>query len=111
MPIATCFLKNKSINPEELQQLVNEWAALIQVDQKDICVNAVTGFQQAGQNYELMINLYLPSLWSEKDVGKIQTSLLELFCQYLNLNVSEVFIMTSIIQSGHVVENGEIVRW
>lgn len=111
MPIATCFLKNKSIDPEELQKLIKEWAAIIRVDQKDICVNIITDFLQSGQNYALLIHLYLPSLWEEEKIVKIQTSLLELFCHYLDLKIPDVFIMTSIIQSGHVVENGEIVRW
>lgn len=111
MPIANCFIKNKQIKPEDLQELIIKWSEEIQVDVKDICFTVVTDFLQAGQQYEILVNLYLPSLWSENDVTTIQKGLMRVLTTFFKLKPSEIFILTSIIQSGHVVENGEIVEW
>ena len=111
MPIANCFIKDKKVTQQELQQLAKKWASVVEVDVKDICLTFIPDCIQAGQQYKVLINLYLPSLWSENQVNHIQKSLLRILCEFLKVEASEVFIMTSIILSGHVIENGEVVKW
>lgn len=111
MPIANCYIKNREIPKNELEDLVRQWAELWHIDVSDICLTVLTEFMQVGQQYEVMINLFLPSLWSNGDVRSIQKALLELMMNYLKIEPSDIFLMTSIIQSGHVMENGGIVEW
>ncbi len=111
MPIANCFIKEKQISLKELRKLSESWASEIQVDVDDVCLTFIPDCIQAGQQYKVLVNLYLPSLWSEDQVNHIQKSLLGILCGFFKVDSSQVFIMTSIIQSGHVVESGEIVKW
>ncbi|MTI30747.1 hypothetical protein [Xanthovirga aplysinae] len=111
MPIANCFIKDNKLNQEKLHELAIEWAKMIQVAVNDICITTTSNFMQGGQQYEVMVNLFLPSLWSQDDIKKIQSSLLGLLVKYLEIKSSEIFIITSIIESGHVIENGEIIDW
>ena len=111
MPIANCFIKDKKVSQQELQQLAEKWASDAEVDVKDICLTFIPNCIQAGQQYIALANLYLPSLWNDEQIHHIQKSLLRIICEFLRVESSEVFIMTSMIQSGHVVESGEIVKW
>lgn len=111
MPIANCFIKDQQVSQNELQKLAAEWADQINVDVKDICLTFITNNVQAGQQYEILVNLYLPSLWSKESTKTIQKSLLTILSKYFQLEPSEIFVMTLIIQSGHVIENGAIVEW
>lgn len=110
MPIATCFLKNR-IENNTLNKIASEWGKSIEVDSKDICINYIQNFNQAGQQYDALVNLYLPSLWSDNDIEKIQNELLNMLVKHLHITHDRVFIITSIIKSGHVVENGDIITW
>lgn len=111
MPIATCFLKNKKADKNTLDVIANEWSTAINVDVKDISITFVQDYYQAGQNYSALVYLYLPSLWSEKSINNIQTELINLLVKHLNISHDRILIITSIVQSGHVVENGGIVTW
>jgi hypothetical protein len=111
MPIANCFTKNKQSSQQEIQEVAEKWAEQIKVDVKDICLTFIPKCNQGGQQYEVLVNLYLPSLWDQDNIKLIQKSLVNILSDFHNTEASEIFIMTSIIQSGHVVENGEIVEW
>lgn len=111
MPIATCFLKNKKADDNTLGVIANEWSTVINVDVKDISITFVQDYYQAEQNYSALVYLYLPSLWSEKSIKNIQTEPLNLLIQHLNISHDRILIITSIIQSGHVIENGDVVIW
>lgn len=110
MPIANCFLKNHVENNTP-NKIASDWGNTIGVDEKDICINFVQNVIQAGHEYEALVNLYLPSLWTKNSIKKIQTELLNMLVKHLNITQDQIFIMTSIIQSGHVVERGEVVEW
>ena len=55
--------------------------------------------------------LYLPDFWTPDEVKGIQVGLLETICKCLEIKKERVFILTSLITSGHVVEDGKIVSW
>lgn len=111
MPIVHCFVKQKDIPEPLLDSIVKEWGMRIGVAENDICINMVNGFMQAGKSYAILANLYLPALWPDRDVRNIQQNLLEVLSGNFRVREEDIFIMTSMIQPGHVVENGQIITW
>lgn len=111
MPIANCYIKDTQVINNEFQDLATLWAEKINVDVKDICLTFIPNCIQAGQQYEILVNLYLPSLWKKDAIKNIQKSLLMILAGHFHISPKHIFIMTSIIQSGNVVENGEVVEW
>lgn len=111
MPIANCYINSKISKNLIFEDICGEWASLIGVDPKDISINIIRDFEQYGQNYALMIDLFLPSLWSEADVQRIQKSLSGLMSKHLKVEEREIFIKTLIIASGHVFSNGKSENW
>ena len=111
MPIAHCLVKDFVILPHEWDDVVTDLAEKAKLNKTDITLNVIANTHQFGNHYKIMVNLYLPTLWTSMDVELIQTSLLQAFIENLKLNPSEIFILTSLIESGHVVENGKIVWW
>lgn len=111
MPIANCFCKKKNLSKEKLEEMVLEWSRIIGVNKKEVCINIINEYTQVGQKYSVFINLYLPTIWSKTNIKKIQLGLLKVISKYYNIEESEVFIVTSVVQSEHVIENGKIVKW
>lgn len=110
MPIAFCYF-TIPVDKLDFPGLTADWSKEIQVNQQDITLHAISHFQQYGQPYGVMVNLFLPTLWSAADVANIQLALLKMLVKYTRLPEKDIFIMTSLIQSGHVVEQGKITRW
>jgi hypothetical protein len=111
MPIANCFVNKEYVTSDGMDHLALEWAGRISTDVNDITINVIPAFRQLGQSYTVMVNLYLPDFWTGDEVKGIQVGLLESICKCLKIKAEEVFIMTLLITSGHVVENGKIVSW
>ena len=55
--------------------------------------------------------LYLPSLWLEDAVVALSKGLAAALVDALDVEHSSVQIVISIVESGTVVEAGEIVHW
>ena len=111
MPIANCYIKKEISGDADFQQLVAEWAKILQLSENDITLNLITDYKQFGQPYLVMVNLFLPSLWSETDIEKIQHTLSDLLQKHLKIDPGQIFIVTSIIESGHVLSEGKVERW
>ena len=111
MPIANCYINQITVSNQQLETLTKEWADTIEVDLKDICLSFVEVSAQTGQNYKVMVNLFLPTLWDKSSIEKIQLSLDKLLKKHLKLGTEDVFIITKTVQSGNVTENGQIVKW
>ncbi len=111
MPIANCYIHKEISGNADFQQVVAEWAENLQISETDISLNVITDFKQFGQQYSVMVNLFLPSLWSEEDIEKIQLSLSELLQKHLKIDSDQIFLMTTIIESGHVLSEGKVERW
>jgi hypothetical protein len=58
-----------------------------------------------------MINLFLPTVWDKSSIERIQINLDQVLKKHLKLKNEDVFIITNIVQSGNVVENGQVVNW
>lgn len=90
MPKVNCFTKRKELKGQILNNLVHQWFEKIHVDKKDITVNSVTIYLLIGQKYEFMVFLYLPSLWSNKSISNILTTLLELLMNTFKVTPNEI---------------------
>ncbi len=110
MPIAHCSIRKELSEKADFSKLVKEWALSLQISETDITLNVIADYKQFGQQYPAMINLFLPSLWSKADIEKIQRTLSELLQKHLKIESDQLFIMTSIIESGHVLSEGKIER-
>ncbi|HTF82099.1 MAG TPA: hypothetical protein VL947_10250 [Cytophagales bacterium] len=112
MPIAQFLVKKDvEVSADALNNIVIDISQTIGVDEKDICLNVINDFLQAGQQYKVFVNLYLPSLWFPKDSAKVQLIFLETIVKYLSVIKDDVFIITTIVEPGNVVENGDIIDW
>ncbi|MGB0892334.1 MAG: hypothetical protein ACPGUU_08270 [Flavobacteriaceae bacterium] len=110
MLIVNCFIKKKQTSYTKLQKVIKHWSNDIQVDDKEICLSVQQNKMQVGKQYEIMVNLFLPSSW-KKDIKNTQRSLINHFVECLNVDNSEIFLFTSIINSGNIIESGEIKEW
>ncbi len=109
MPIANCIISQACSIKEP--NIVAEWAKLSGLSDSHMTVNLITRSAQFGHQYEVMVNLLLPSLWSKENVSKLQLGLAKALSRCLRVSIKQVHIVTSIIDSGLVVENGEELTW
>ena len=114
MPIANCFIslsqENKGSNSKDL---IRFWVkhSGIQQAEPEMTVNIIFSNSQIGKCYAAMATLLLPSIWPKDDVSALQLGLARALAEYYSLPPEQVFITTSIIDSGLVVENGLEVKW
>jgi hypothetical protein len=111
MPIGNCYINQISVSKQQLETVTKEWAETIEVELKDICLSFIEVSNQTGQNYKVMVNLFLPTLWDKSSIKRVQLSLDKLLKKHLKLGNEDVFIITTAVQSGNVIENGQIVNW
>ncbi len=109
MPIANCvILELEAIN---LDGIIEQWASYAGISASEMTLNFVEGGYQKGKHYKVMATLYLPSIWSQPQLDAIQTGLSKALSISFSCRERDIHIITMIIESGHVVENGEIQRW
>ncbi|MEQ8475359.1 hypothetical protein [Fulvivirga sp.] len=111
MPIANCYINTKIPAKTDFNSIVAEWSDKIGASPNDVTINVFTDFVQYGNKDAVMVNLFLPSLWSKQEIENIQSSLSGLLEKHLGIEPDQVFIMTSIIQSGHVFSDGKTENW
>lgn len=112
MPIANCILTPKCINSSNPQDnLIDKWAKAANQSSEHMTINLLTSAEQLGNTYQIMANLQLPSLWSPTDVSALQTGLAKALSGHFSVPLSTVHIVTSIIESGQIVEDGKEVKW
>ena len=110
MPIINCFIKKRKISFTKLQKALRLWSKDTHIEEKQICLTVLQSQIQVGKQYEIMIHLILPSIWNTK-VKTTQLSLVKHISECLSVDVSEIFLFTSIINSGNVIEKGEVIEW
>ena len=64
-----------------------------------------------GKEYAVIATLLLPSIWLRNEISALQKGLARALSVYYSLPNEQVFITTSIVDSGFVVENGNEVTW
>lgn len=110
MPVAVCYCKTL-ISTDDLEKIVDDWAELTGVSREEVSITIVNDFIRAGKQYSVVANLFLPSLWKKNEVIMIEKGFLKLLSKYMQIKKEEVFIMTIILPSQHVIDNGDVVSW
>ncbi len=112
MPIANCVVKRRNFQEAmRSENLIELWATASGKSSEHMTVNIIESSNQQGNIYDIMATLYLPSLWSKRDVDSLQIGLAKALAEYFNVGIKRVHIITHIVVSGMVVENGELVEW
>ncbi len=109
MPIANCIVTSEC--KAGSGDLIEMWAGESGQSCEHMTINIVTSKQQLGKKYNVMATLYLPSLWPDSSISSLQIGLAKALSQYFSLPLSEIFIITNIVESGKVVAAGQEERW
>ena len=110
MPIANCIVSPDCCSAVK-ESLSFLWARESGKSEEHMTINVIQSHQQFGHHYPVMVNLLLPAAWSDENVSCLQTGLAQALSIYFCLPVSRIHIVTLMVQSGHVVENGHEIRW
>jgi len=114
MPIANCIISSKYLghddNSKDLMRLWVEHSGIQQAG-SEMTVNIISSNSQMGKGYAVMATLLLPSIWSKNEISALQKGLARALSVYYSLPNDQVFITTSILDSGFVVDNGSEVTW
>lgn len=112
MPIAFFYgVGADNLSKNRCERIIEDWSQTANLSKELCTINVIPNTIQAGNAYKLMVKLYLPSLWSEEEVRHIQQSLSQSIHKNLGLEPEDLFVMTSIIQSGHVIDRGKLEVW
>ena len=109
MPIANCYFASPT-DQLDAHAIVSAWSDRSGIDADEMTVNLVP-VDQGGKPYAVMAWLYLPSLWSEDDVVVLSEGLAAALADLFRVQSSAVQVLTSIVESGLVVEAGETLHW
>jgi hypothetical protein len=111
VPIANCFVHD-DVPPElEIDALTALWSEESGIGSEQMTINVIGGTSQTGAPYRVLAFLYLPSLWSPEQVRQLQVGLARALGRGFDAAPAEVQVITSIVESGHVVEAGETQNW
>jgi hypothetical protein len=111
VPIANCFVRGGVATGAGVEGLTGLWAEESGIGDEHMTVNVLVGTGQSGAAYAILAFLYLPSLWKLEDVRRLQVGLARALARGFALDPADVQVITSIVESGHVVENGETQEW
>lgn len=112
MPIANCIISPElTATLEQPQSLIELWSGHSGQSSEHMTVNLISSIAQVGAGYKIMAFLYLPSLWSDKAVSQLQIGLARSLAEGFACDLSSVQIITTMVNSGFVVENGEQIEW
>jgi hypothetical protein len=111
VPIANCFVRGDLPADVDVEGLIALWSEESDVGPEEMTINLIAGARQGGSSYRLMAMLFLPSLWSPDAMRRLQRGLAAALSRGLELPLADVHVITSIVDSGHVVENGETQEW
>jgi hypothetical protein len=111
VPIANCFVHDDLPPERDTDALTALWSDESGVGSEHMTINVISSTRQVGAPYRVMAFLYLPTLWSSKQVRQLQMGLARALSRGLAVPATEVQVISSIVDSGHVVEDGETQDW
>lgn len=109
MPIAHCYTSLDISGKEEA--LIENWQRYSGKESDEMTINVMSVQTQAGKSYAMMVQLFLPDLWTQQAIQELQEGLVKAFMQTLSLNQSDVHIITHLVSSGRVCEDGRTLEW
>jgi hypothetical protein len=111
VPIANCFIRDEPRADLGGDDLTALWSEESGIGSEQMTINVIAGTRQYGAPYRVMAFLYLPSLWSTEHVRQLQTGLARALGRGFAVDPAEIQVITSIVESGQVVEGGETQDW
>ena len=111
MPVASCVLAPELALVGRAEDLLLAWSNQAGVDQSLLTLDICRAEQRLGKSYLIITTLFLPSAWSPSQVNTIQLALAKTLAIYFQIELSDVLVITQVIQSGLVVEHGQLVVW
>ena len=111
MPIANCFVSDDLPLEPGIDDLTAFWSEESGVASEHMTINLIAGTRQTGAPYRVTAFLYLPSLWSSEQVRRLQVGLARALGRSFAVPPAEVQVITTIVESGRVVEGGETQDW
>ncbi len=109
MPIAHCV--TALTLPEGAPDPVERWAEASGFSAEHMTLYTVVPTQCFGKAYAIMVTLYLPTLWSEAQVERLQLGLVDALAQCFATDIAGIQVITQYVESGHAVEAGRVERW
>jgi hypothetical protein len=109
VPIANCLVASVPDNLDT-SEIVAAWSNRSGIDSDEMTINLLQA-HQAGKPYAVMAWLYLPSIWPDGAVAALTEGLAAALADAFVVELSSVQVVTSIVASGLVVEDGQTVRW
>jgi hypothetical protein len=111
VPIANCFVHDELRAELESDALTELWSEESGIRSEQMTINVIAGIRQYGAPYRVMAFLYLPSLWTSEQARDLQTGLASALGRGFGVAPAEIQVITSIVESGQVVEGGETQDW
>ena len=109
MPIANCIVTPDSV--EGRSDLIEHWASESAQSPEHMTINITISNRQLGNKYRVMASLFPPSMWSSENVSILQIGLAKALAKHFDLALSEVHVITNVVNSGSVVESGQEIKW
>ena len=110
MPIANVVTMEAAADLDA-EAVLDIWSAEAGVSSEQMTINVIRATRQAGARFAAMAFLYLPSLWDAQQVRSLQLGLATALARCSRLPAEEIQVVTSIVESGHAVEKGEVQDW
>jgi len=107
MPIASCI----TLEHLDAEAVAEKWAALVPFAESEMTVATSTVTSVGGRVYSAIAELHLPSMWSSDQIERLQEGLAQALAEVLEIEDSRILVITRIVESGRVVEEGSTLRW
>ena len=112
MPIASCQVSKKCFERRsDTIDPIRLWADISGKSAEHMTISISCTDVGFGKTYDVLAQLLLPDVWSQDDIASLQVSLAKALASYFSISVNSVFVATTIVNSGNVVEDGEIQHW
>lgn len=108
MPIATCLVGTTPLPDPDA--IVTAWRERARIDSDEMTVNVLHA-AQGGKRYAAMAWLYVPSMWSDRDITALAEGLAAALSHVLGVAPRAVQVLTTVLGPGSVVEDGATLRW
>ena len=111
MPIATCLMREASDMERDAASLVGRWAELSGCEAGLLTVDMLPARRLSGESRRAMGTLHLPTMWPKDKAERIALGLVRALSEWMGTGPEEVHLMIRWVESGTVVEDGEILTW
>tara|TARA_R100000027_G_scaffold63770_1_gene56723 strand:- start:359 stop:649 length:291 start_codon:yes stop_codon:yes gene_type:complete len=87
------------------------WAQLADEEADEMTITLIKREQQYGKPYHVMAELFLPSLWKPEKATALKIGLANALATHFGMPNKEILVITHTVDSGQVIEDGDVVEW